>query len=63
MLLGRGEVRGKALLYGEVMGRKTAEIRRKHDALCSRGEWGAELEGDCVGGEIHLMESPAMTGR
>ena len=58
-----GEIRGKTLLYGEVMGRKTTKIGGKHDALCARREWGAELKGDCIGGEVHLVESPTMAGR
>ena len=61
--MGRREIRGKTLLYGEVVRRKTTKIRRKHDALCARGEWGTELKGDCIGGEIHLVESPSMAGR
>ena len=47
-VLGRGEIRGKTLLYGEVVGRKTTKIRGKHDALRAWGEWGAELKGDSV---------------
>ena len=62
-MLGRREIRGKTLLYGEVVGRKSTKIRGKHDALRAWGEWGAELKGDSIGREVHLVESPAMAGR
>ena len=61
-MLGRGEVRGKTLLYGEVMGRKTTKFGGKHDALRAWGEWGAELKGNSIRREIHLVESPSMAG-